>query len=128
MLARGALGNPWLFEEVLGRRDEPPGPGEVLAELDWVIDCACEHLGRAAGRRATCGASTRGTSSASACHARWRGSSWASIVQAESFAAVRELLEQALARAGRLTRLAILPGRRPPSERRLHAEGRHPHP
>jgi tRNA-dihydrouridine synthase B len=45
MLARGALGNPWLFEELLGRRDEPPTRGEVLAELDWIIGAAGEHLG-----------------------------------------------------------------------------------
>jgi len=47
MLARGSLGNPWLFAELLGRREQrrPPAPEEVLAELDWVIDRACEHLG-----------------------------------------------------------------------------------
>jgi tRNA-dihydrouridine synthase len=32
MLARGALGNPWLFEE-------------VVAEWLWVLDRAEEHLG-----------------------------------------------------------------------------------
>jgi nifR3 family TIM-barrel protein len=45
MLARGALGNPWLFEEVLGDRAEPPGTAAVLAEWSWVIDRAEEHLG-----------------------------------------------------------------------------------
>jgi nifR3 family TIM-barrel protein len=45
MLARGALGNPWIFAELLGRRSAPPGRDEVLTELDWVIDRACEHLG-----------------------------------------------------------------------------------
>jgi tRNA-dihydrouridine synthase B len=45
MLARGALGNPWLFEQVLGVRSEPPGAGEVLAELGWVMARAAEHLG-----------------------------------------------------------------------------------
>ncbi len=48
LLARGSLGNPWLFEELLGRRDEEQAPTkeEILAELDWVIERACEHLGR----------------------------------------------------------------------------------
>ena len=45
MLARGALGNPWLFSQVLGERDEEPSAEEVLAEWQWVIDRAEEHLG-----------------------------------------------------------------------------------
>ncbi len=45
MLARGALGNPWLFDELLTDREHPPTPEEVLAELDWTIDRAVEHLG-----------------------------------------------------------------------------------
>ena len=45
MLARGSLGNPWLFERLLGERSEDPTPDEVLAELDWVIDRAAEHFG-----------------------------------------------------------------------------------
>jgi tRNA-dihydrouridine synthase len=45
MLARGALGNPWLFEQVLGTRATEPTPDEVLTELDWVMDRAVEHLG-----------------------------------------------------------------------------------
>ena len=45
MLARGALGNPWLFEQLLGRREGDPPPDEVRAELGWTIDRAVEHLG-----------------------------------------------------------------------------------
>src|SRR3954466_2129706 len=45
MPARGALGNPWLFAQVLGTRDEEPTPEEVLREWHWVIDRAEEHLG-----------------------------------------------------------------------------------
>jgi tRNA-dihydrouridine synthase B len=45
MLARGALGNPWLFEQLLGARSESPTADEVLAELHWVMDRAVEHLG-----------------------------------------------------------------------------------
>jgi nifR3 family TIM-barrel protein len=45
MLARGALGNPWLFAQLLGARDGEPGRDEVLAELRWVMDRAVEHLG-----------------------------------------------------------------------------------
>jgi tRNA-dihydrouridine synthase B len=45
MLARGSLGNPWLFEQVLGTRTQDPTHAEVLDELDWVMDRAVEHLG-----------------------------------------------------------------------------------
>ena len=45
LLARGSLGNPWLFEQVLGLRTDGPGPDEILTELDWVIGSAIEHLG-----------------------------------------------------------------------------------
>jgi tRNA-dihydrouridine synthase B len=45
MLARGALGNPWLFAQVLGLRTSEPSHDEVLAELDWVMARAVEHLG-----------------------------------------------------------------------------------
>jgi len=55
MLARGALGNPWLFEQLLrprgvdthrnGARPEGPSREEVLKELNWTIDRAVEHLG-----------------------------------------------------------------------------------
>jgi nifR3 family TIM-barrel protein len=45
MLARGALGNPWLFEQLVGARSGPPTHWEVLEELEWVMECAAEHLG-----------------------------------------------------------------------------------
>ncbi len=45
MLARGCLGNPWLFEELVRGREAAPTPAEVLAELAWVIDRAALHLG-----------------------------------------------------------------------------------
>jgi tRNA-dihydrouridine synthase B len=45
MIARGSLGNPWVFEELTGRRTAPPQREEVVAELLWLIDRAEEHLG-----------------------------------------------------------------------------------
>jgi tRNA-dihydrouridine synthase len=45
MLARGALGNPWLFGRLLGTYEGEPRPHEVLEELEWVIACAEDHLG-----------------------------------------------------------------------------------
>jgi tRNA-dihydrouridine synthase B len=44
-LARGSLGNPWLFAQLLGARAAEPEREEILAELDWVIERAAEHLG-----------------------------------------------------------------------------------
>jgi nifR3 family TIM-barrel protein len=45
MIARGSFGNPWLFEELTGRRAAPPRREEVVAEWLWVLDRAEEHLG-----------------------------------------------------------------------------------
>ena len=45
MIARGSFGYPWIFEELTGRRAEPPGREEAAAELLWVIDRAEEHMG-----------------------------------------------------------------------------------
>src|SRR4051794_28565809 len=44
MLARGSLGNPWLFSQLLDDRGEPSRE-EILDELDWIVDRAVEHLG-----------------------------------------------------------------------------------
>jgi tRNA-dihydrouridine synthase len=45
MIARGSLGNPWIFAALVGDRDEEPGDDEVLEELRWVIERAAEHWG-----------------------------------------------------------------------------------
>jgi tRNA-dihydrouridine synthase B len=50
MIARGALGNPWIFEELTGRRAGSLSPGfptrsEVVRELLWTMERAEEHLG-----------------------------------------------------------------------------------
>ena len=51
MIARGSLGNPWLFAELVESRELPPEADEVIAELRWVIARAVEHWGeQRAGR------------------------------------------------------------------------------
>jgi nifR3 family TIM-barrel protein len=45
MIARGALGNPWVFGELTGGRAAPPSDTEIVDELLWVMDRAEEHLG-----------------------------------------------------------------------------------
>jgi tRNA-dihydrouridine synthase B len=51
MLARGALGNPWLFAELVRGRELAPSRVEVVAELEWTIERAVEHLGQARATR-----------------------------------------------------------------------------
>lgn len=50
-LARGSLGNPWLFTQLLGGEDREPTRDEVLAEVDWILDRAAEHLGEERANR-----------------------------------------------------------------------------
>ena len=45
MLARGSLGNPWRFARLLGRYQGEPAAQDVVAELEWVIAQAEDHLG-----------------------------------------------------------------------------------
>src|SRR5690349_23024896 len=45
MIARGSFGNPWVFEELTGRRVSPPSREEMVAEWLWVTERAEEHLG-----------------------------------------------------------------------------------
>jgi tRNA-dihydrouridine synthase B len=95
MLARGALGNPWLFEELLGRRVAEPSRGEVLAELDWVIGCAGEHLGVERAGRYLRRFYPWYVERLALEPPRARALS-AALQRVESFALVRELLERAL--------------------------------
>jgi len=45
MLARGALGNPWLFRRLLEGDAGEPTREEELEELAWTMERAVEHLG-----------------------------------------------------------------------------------
>jgi tRNA-dihydrouridine synthase B len=45
MIARGSLGYPWIFEELLGRRSAPPERAEIVAELEWVLEHGEQHFG-----------------------------------------------------------------------------------
>jgi tRNA-dihydrouridine synthase B len=45
MIARGSLGNPWIFAALTGDGDEHPADDQIEAELRWVIERASEHWG-----------------------------------------------------------------------------------
>jgi tRNA-dihydrouridine synthase B len=45
MIARGALGNPWIFERLTGRRTAPASREDIVDELLWTMERAEEHLG-----------------------------------------------------------------------------------
>jgi tRNA-dihydrouridine synthase B len=51
MIARGSLGNPWIFDQLTGSGSGEPTPAEIEAELNWVIDRAEEHWGPARAAR-----------------------------------------------------------------------------
>ncbi len=51
LLARGSLGNPWVFAQLTGRRESEPTRAEILTEIDWVLDAAVEHLGEERANR-----------------------------------------------------------------------------
>jgi tRNA-dihydrouridine synthase B len=51
MLARGALGNPWLFDALLADTRDAPTRAQIVAELQWTIERAIEHLGEARATR-----------------------------------------------------------------------------
>jgi tRNA-dihydrouridine synthase B len=50
MIARGALGHPWIFAELTGRGNAAPGSEEIVAELRWILDQAERHWGDRAPR------------------------------------------------------------------------------
>ena len=45
MIARGALGYPWVFAELTGREVGRPDRRQIMDELLWVMDRAEEHIG-----------------------------------------------------------------------------------
>ncbi|MEA2272307.1 MAG: tRNA-dihydrouridine synthase [Solirubrobacteraceae bacterium] len=45
LLARGSLGNPWIFQQLLGEREGEPSVEEIVEELIWVLERAEEHFG-----------------------------------------------------------------------------------
>jgi nifR3 family TIM-barrel protein len=51
MIARGALGNPWIFEQLTGRGSGQPTRAEIADELLWTMARAEEHLGPARAAR-----------------------------------------------------------------------------
>ena len=51
MVARGGLGNPWIFSELLGAEVPEPGRARVVAELRWILDHAERHWGEVRAAR-----------------------------------------------------------------------------
>jgi tRNA-dihydrouridine synthase B len=45
MIARGSLGDPWIFDELTGSGSAAPTDAEIAAELRWILDCGERHFG-----------------------------------------------------------------------------------
>jgi nifR3 family TIM-barrel protein len=45
MIARGSLGNPWIFDQLTAGRESAPTADEIEVELRWILDRAAEHWG-----------------------------------------------------------------------------------
>jgi nifR3 family TIM-barrel protein len=45
MIARGSLGNPWIFDELTTGTEVEPTAAEIEGELRWILDRAAEHWG-----------------------------------------------------------------------------------
>jgi tRNA-dihydrouridine synthase B len=45
MIARGALGDPWIFDRLTGRRGASASDAEILSELEWVLERGERHWG-----------------------------------------------------------------------------------
>jgi nifR3 family TIM-barrel protein len=45
MIARGSLGNPWIFDELTTGIEREPTAAQIEAELRWILDRAAEHWG-----------------------------------------------------------------------------------
>ena len=107
MLARGSLGNPWLFERLLGARDAEPTRDEVCDELAGSWTAPSSTWARSA-RAATCASSTPGTSSAWAAE----GASRTRCVRRRAGTAVRRSAPRPAAPGATLPRTSR-PGRAP---------------
>ena len=70
MIARGSLGNPWLFEELTGPRSRAARPGRGRRRAALGDRRAPRSTSAPSGRSATCASSTPGTWSVS--RPRWR--------------------------------------------------------
>ena len=64
MLARGALGNPWLFAQVLGHAQRRADAARRCSRSGAGCSTAPSSTSGPSARRATCASSTPGTSSA----------------------------------------------------------------
>ena len=72
LLARGSLGNPWLFDELVNGREHEPTREEIVDGARTGCSTAPSSTWAPSARIATCASSIRGTSSASAARAASR--------------------------------------------------------